>query len=49
MEAGHVFGVVSYATRPSYAAGFILWLQCREDRALADDRALPTTGPSARP
>ncbi|MER5974527.1 GNAT family N-acetyltransferase [Streptomyces sp. NPDC002055] len=35
-EAGTVLGVVSYAARPGDGAGFILWLHCREDPALAD-------------
>ncbi|WP_432110153.1 GNAT family N-acetyltransferase [Streptomyces sp. AA1529] len=34
-ESGTVLGIVSYATRPSDGAGFILWLHCREDPALA--------------
>ncbi|TVL87437.1 GNAT family N-acetyltransferase [Streptomyces sp. SAJ15] len=35
-EAGRVLGVVSYAKRPSDSAGFILWLHCREEQALAE-------------
>ncbi|WP_369395428.1 GNAT family N-acetyltransferase [Streptomyces sp. CG1] len=35
-EAGKVLGVVSYARRPSDGAGFILWLHCHEDQALAE-------------
>lgn len=34
-ESGTVLGVVSYSTRPSDGAGFILWLHCREDPTLA--------------
>jgi GNAT superfamily N-acetyltransferase len=35
-KAGAVLGVVSYATRPSDGAGFILWLHCHEDQPLAE-------------
>ncbi|MGW0708970.1 GNAT family N-acetyltransferase [Streptomyces sp. NPDC002643] len=33
---GQVLGIVSYATRPSDGAGFLLWLHCREDAAVAN-------------
>lgn len=46
---GQVLGVVSYSTRPSDGAGFLLWLHClEEDRALAEaliGRALDRLGP----
>ncbi|MEU5273296.1 GNAT family N-acetyltransferase [Streptomyces hygroscopicus] len=35
-ETGRVLGVVSYTRRPSDDAGFILWLHCREDPAVAE-------------
>ncbi|MCZ7430149.1 GNAT family N-acetyltransferase [Streptomyces sp. WMMC1477] len=35
-ETGPVLGAVSYALRSSDGAGFILWLHCREDQALAE-------------
>ncbi|OII59999.1 GNAT family N-acetyltransferase [Streptomyces sp. CC53] len=46
--AGTVLGAVSYSTRHSDGAGFILWLHCREDRVLAAAliaRALDRLGP----
>ncbi|MCZ7458231.1 GNAT family N-acetyltransferase [Streptomyces sp. WMMC940] len=33
---GVVVGVVSYALNPGDETGYILWLHCREDRAVAD-------------
>ncbi|WP_410540564.1 GNAT family N-acetyltransferase [Streptomyces sp. KL2] len=45
---GAVLGVVSYATRPGDGAGFVLWLHCREDQAVAQilvARALERLGP----
>ncbi|MBT2418004.1 GNAT family N-acetyltransferase [Streptomyces sp. ISL-22] len=33
---GGVVGVVSYALEPGDGTGYILWLHCREDRAVAD-------------
>ncbi|MFP8886827.1 GNAT family N-acetyltransferase [Streptomyces mangrovi] len=47
-QKGTVLGVVSYATRPGDGAGFVLWLHCREDQALARvlvARALERLGP----
>jgi ribosomal protein S18 acetylase RimI-like enzyme len=35
-KTGRVLGAVSYATRPSDGTGFLLWLHCREDQALAE-------------
>jgi ribosomal protein S18 acetylase RimI-like enzyme len=43
-ETGTVLGVVSYATRPSDGAGFILWLHCREDQSLAEALATRAIG-----
>lgn len=46
--AGRVVGVVSYATRPSDGAGYILWLHGREDLAVAEAlvaHALDRLGP----
>ncbi|GHE13831.1 GNAT family N-acetyltransferase [Streptomyces alanosinicus] len=45
---GQVLGAVSYATRPGDGAGFLLWLHCREDAAVADAliaHALDRLGP----
>ncbi|MDQ1014322.1 GNAT family N-acetyltransferase [Streptomyces afghaniensis] len=43
-EAGTVLGVVSYATRSHDGAGFILWLHCREDQAVAEAVLTRATG-----